>query len=482
MRVSNLQFSKGSVVYADFDKNGELAYLNGRPLIVVSNPIHIFNRIVVCTTGTRGKPGIKISLFNYYSNKYIADTEISTIYPNSLYSVETSSIKQCIGVLDPYIMKAVDKSVAFFLGLSDEVPEYLRDYMYVYDVEYTRAKPEYVRPNEACGEHYLRNYNTFLNANPSLAAPPPIGISDAAVPDSNPVDTGNPATKKKMETVKSIQTKSKTAVKFQKPKTKPKNELQAFLDECCILGPELKSTAADLLMAYNHFAENTGYKTTVASGFGKKLNHFIGQNGLSIEHIRDPFSNYYSGIGLTPTVKKDALNLVIRGGTEDNSKAKPQIYFRPEDSDEIRTWAKSTNPEEVMEGITDPELLSETIALATPQAAAIIASRKASINAVAIKYDLDLLAAEALRTRLTNLSMEFGRKSLTDLEKNPSSVNLDKLDDFTQVGIALLVATNSAGIRSKSRVRINKLVRDTEANFGMELSDTSKWKDLGATL
>ena len=64
MRKSNLLISKGSVVFAKFEANTKDAYLNDRPLIVVSNPTNILNSVMVCTCGTRDKPGILASLWN----------------------------------------------------------------------------------------------------------------------------------------------------------------------------------------------------------------------------------------------------------------------------------------------------------------------------------------------------------------------------------------------------------------------------------
>ena len=58
MRQSNYLFTKGSIVFVRFNKDHYYSYLNGRPLIVVSNPSHIMNTLIVCTTGTQDKPGI----------------------------------------------------------------------------------------------------------------------------------------------------------------------------------------------------------------------------------------------------------------------------------------------------------------------------------------------------------------------------------------------------------------------------------------
>ena len=149
MRFSNLQYGKGSIVYARFRKEGELAFLNDRPLIVISNPIHILDCIWICATGSQNKPGIQCSLYNYYKQSYIGDNKITNIYPNSVYTINTNSIYECIGILDPYIMKQVDSAIDFFRGQSDIIPEFMREYSDdLYGVMYTSATPHHIRQNE----------------------------------------------------------------------------------------------------------------------------------------------------------------------------------------------------------------------------------------------------------------------------------------------------------------------------------------------
>lgn len=127
MRNSNYLFTKGSIVFAKFSKTSDKAYLNGRPLIVVSNPTHIMRTLIVCTTGTRDKPGIEVSFYNFADNTNVGGAELSKIYPYSLLTIYTDDIESTIGNLDPYIMKEVENSIAFHLGLSDKVPGYLKD-------------------------------------------------------------------------------------------------------------------------------------------------------------------------------------------------------------------------------------------------------------------------------------------------------------------------------------------------------------------
>ena len=117
MRVGNVQFAKGSIVYADFPHNSEQAYLNGRPLLVISHPIYIFGQVVVCPIGSKMTPGIQVRLWNYKESRPIGNYEIGTIYPYNLISIRTELIRCQIGVLDHFIMEEVDNAVKFFLGI-----------------------------------------------------------------------------------------------------------------------------------------------------------------------------------------------------------------------------------------------------------------------------------------------------------------------------------------------------------------------------
>ncbi len=125
MRNSNYLFTKGSIVFAKFSNKSDKAYLNGRPLIVVSNPTHIMRTLIVCGTGTRNKPGIEVSFYNYADNTYVGGAEVSKIYPYSLLTIESDDIESTIGQLDPYILAEVENAIAFHLGLSNKVPGYL---------------------------------------------------------------------------------------------------------------------------------------------------------------------------------------------------------------------------------------------------------------------------------------------------------------------------------------------------------------------
>ena len=127
MRYSNYIFTKGSIVFVEFPPSSEQAYLNGRPLIVVSNPTHIIKTLIVCTTGTQNKPGIEVSFWNHMDKCYVGDVEVSKIYPYNMRTIYTDDIVASIGQLDPFIMKELDQAIDFHLGRSDEIPGYLKE-------------------------------------------------------------------------------------------------------------------------------------------------------------------------------------------------------------------------------------------------------------------------------------------------------------------------------------------------------------------
>ena len=137
MRYSNNFCTKGSIVFIHDKKD---SFLNKRPLLVISNPNPILHSVMVCPIGTRGKPGIKCSLYNPHTDDYVSGVEESTIYPNSIYTIKESDIRRTLGVIDPYIMREVDKAIDFFRGLTDEIPPFLRPVEKQYcGVEYTYA-------------------------------------------------------------------------------------------------------------------------------------------------------------------------------------------------------------------------------------------------------------------------------------------------------------------------------------------------------
>lgn len=177
MRISNLQFAKGSIIFADSFQHYLPAELIKRPLLVIGNYTHIMSKIIVCSITSRNQPGIKIKLWNYATNTQMIanDNGISTIQPYSIYSISTASVTSTIGVVDPFIMKQVEKDVQFFMGFSDEIPEYLKNRSDLYDVEYNfgdETKDFSITTDESINPKYIKTYTSFLNSKdyPSLSS------------------------------------------------------------------------------------------------------------------------------------------------------------------------------------------------------------------------------------------------------------------------------------------------------------------------
>lgn len=168
MRISNLQFAKGSIVFSDNSTHYLPSELVKRPLLVIGNYTHIMSKIIVCSITSRNQPGIRIKLWNYATNSQMIANEygISTIQPYSIYSISTASVTSTIGIIDPFIMKQVEKDVQFFLGFSDEVPEYLKNHSDLCNIEYNygdETKNFSVSTDETTDPKYTRHYSSFLN-------------------------------------------------------------------------------------------------------------------------------------------------------------------------------------------------------------------------------------------------------------------------------------------------------------------------------
>ena len=145
MRYSNLLFGKGSIIFCRYPANSDKAFLNGRPLIVVSNPTSILRTITVCLTGTQDKPGISASFYNHLEREYVGGAKVSTIYPYYLYTIHIDYVVSTIGQLDPYIMREVDDAIDFHLGRNMKVPGYLINHdEYLFSVTYQQAQDKHL--------------------------------------------------------------------------------------------------------------------------------------------------------------------------------------------------------------------------------------------------------------------------------------------------------------------------------------------------
>lgn len=121
---TNFRYGKGMVVYYNNSNlNGsDFDWLNNRPLVVVSEPIQIFDYVTVVPMTTQNRPGIRVSMFDSITNTY----RESVIEPWTVFTIPCDGIRKTNGILDNRTMKAVSSAVAFHLGLIDEIPPYLK--------------------------------------------------------------------------------------------------------------------------------------------------------------------------------------------------------------------------------------------------------------------------------------------------------------------------------------------------------------------
>ena len=318
MRNSNLQFAKGSIVFADFPSNSDLAYLNQRPLLVVSHPIYIFNQIVICPIGSRMRPGIQCRLWNYKSEKPWGGYEIGTIYPYNLVSIRTEAISRQIGMMDHFIMREVDRAIAFFLGLSEEIPEFMKDREEFYSVEYTHLD-QAIDCSQKLNWEYERTFSTMVcpshesDETQQPAEPKSEESQVETESDSQMEESGSPETQTETEPEKSeeksdedmkkedpIDHDSDPIVKCGRLPAAERNaaidkylstfsEFQksiaykifhnwnalyicAFVEKYCIFIPDEITTSAVILQYYNKIYKIEGWNGVQRnSGFGRSL-------------------------------------------------------------------------------------------------------------------------------------------------------------------------------------------------------------------
>ena len=132
---SLLPICPGAIVFLSSNyTTGALQYLEKRPLLVLAVQSDLrMNGVTCCSIGHRNNPGIMIHL-RIDDNHCIGGIDTSVIYPWALHSLDISKISTVGGYLRPDIFEAVKRATAYHLGLSNEVPPYMRDLQY--DVEY----------------------------------------------------------------------------------------------------------------------------------------------------------------------------------------------------------------------------------------------------------------------------------------------------------------------------------------------------------
>ena len=267
MRISNLQFVKGSIIFADSSQHYLPTELIKRPLLVIGNYTHIMSKIIVCSITSRNQPGIKLKLWNYATNSQmiVNENRISTIQPYSIYSISTLSVISTIGVVDPFIMKQVEKDIQFFMGFSDEIPEYLKNRSDLYDVEYNfgdKTKDFSVSTDEPISPKYTKTYTSFLNSKdyPSLSS---IAESDDTVAKLLPPITKPEEEESAEAVVPEVPQYEEFSFHIGRNIPKEEQDLLMYINNFLVIVKDRSINAADLYNSYCLSGLKNYYKSKV---------------------------------------------------------------------------------------------------------------------------------------------------------------------------------------------------------------------------
>ena len=467
MRVSNLQFSKGAVVFAEFPPTSADNFMNNRPLIVVSNPIPVFNQVVVCQTGTKMKPGIQIRLWNYQTNRAVGTTEISTAYPYNLVTIKTENIIRCIGHIDPYTMKAIDKAIGFFLGFNDEVPEFLRGQENeFFSVGYTYANPSHIY-DERVGEVYQRRVSfdnrvatpTFVpdDGKPisdSISAPStvtPTPKATGVAPTSNfpmPVPDPKPATTTVKKTPAKKVSKEKTPQEKKSFYFYTNPTVEAFLAKYTDNVPSKSITARELREAYDRVRKTEGWEEFSPQGFGKAVAAHVSltDNNITIGRTSKGLA-LYKGLALRMT-EEEKRGEEIQNLTND-----------------MRNWMLNVSDIDLPLPEEDAQLL---VNLGIDDACMIV-SRRVTVGAISYKYKIEKQLAEQLQYRLTRYAIEVGNSAINFIKNSPDGIK--KYNAFFKLGIALVTQFSTIPKTAKLRIRLNENTVNMKSMFRINFDD-----------
>lgn len=144
-RVSNIYYPPGSIVRieaTDEQLGGFCKFLYNRPLVVLSVQTQMFDSLLCIPCGSRERPGIEISLWDYNNNSWLSDRQFSTCFPYNAYTIRVNSIKDCLGHLDPWTFKAIKEAFLYHLGMSENVPSYMEE------IHRELYEPHYVMGND----------------------------------------------------------------------------------------------------------------------------------------------------------------------------------------------------------------------------------------------------------------------------------------------------------------------------------------------
>lgn len=461
MRISNIQFGKGSIIFANFPTDSADAFLNNRPLVVVSHPVPIFNQVIVCGTGTKMKPGIQIRLWNYHMNRPLGNSEVSTIYPYSLYTIKTENIDRQIGQLDRFTMKEVDKAVQFFLGFSDEIPKFMEGQPDLFDVTVTYSNPFYTF-DQRLGSEYSQNIHREIKIfQPVFPEEAPQKAAAPEEPRPQVIKKESPGTvvdpTKKPSPV-SVVTPGHGASTSQSIRYPNDPYISAFIEKYCRLVNGTKSSSRDIYTGYCAVREKEGWPEIVSMGFGKSLSSYIARRYGNAIRTTKPSSGprVYFGIQVDmPTIES--------------------VIEEPVTEPAIKEWKDNKIILTVNLNTQYPKDPQELTKLFDMKSLCMIISRYAPIGAIASKYNITTATAEKLRKDLTAIAITNAASALRYLEAKPEALN--KYDSFFKLGVLLCIQFNGGSNSGKVTIRLNQATMPIRSEYRINFSD-EKWNDM----
>lgn len=124
-------YTPGQIVYLRrYPAGDSLAFLNGRPVVIVSEPHNIFNTVLITPFSTQNRPGISVTFKN---------GKQSYVHPWSLFTVPVNRIEDVKGFVTRNTLHEIIDAAAFHIGKSEKLPKYLEGIREDYEVKHNPA-------------------------------------------------------------------------------------------------------------------------------------------------------------------------------------------------------------------------------------------------------------------------------------------------------------------------------------------------------
>ena len=518
MRYSNIKYPKGTIVFLkSYPAGNELEYLNNRPLIIVSHNIHLYNSALCVLTGSRDRPGISCSLFDRRSGKFVGDRrsgkfvgghEVTTIYPYNIITIKLDDIRESIGTLDPYIMKAVEQSIQFHLGLTDQIPGYMepmKDILYgveyhvtneftnVWVNEYEMTKGPAQAVSEPARGDTLKEAQNDVSDEIIVTSPSNQEAEEATqsyftikeVSEITKIHYTSLYAHIKNGTLKAEKMLSKDGLKQvlcvskenlekylkeRRPnprtkKTEPEKKdevapekkeprIDDFFKEFCEFDPKYKTTLNEIVASYNLFVSdkpdfpryNTNYSIAqLFASYCRKLNIYIQHSSMNNTTI-------YSGVAVKGQENKEEAPIVKKAANVPKKDTFNRVKTLPKPIPNTKTFAESDNDKiriwaTQVENI-DPENLNPR-----DDSYLFIASRMASPQAISFKYGITLEKAKEIQDTASKVAIKEAKTVVPKLNKG--RLNIGALSTLEQIGLVIIENKRLIKLNPKLRIKLN---------------------------